>query len=168
MPTIEGTPAIAGAGPDSVPPSPHAGPLVTQIDFYTHVADRFETAGKLCGKAFAQKLRVLVLTPDEATSARMDRLLWSQPAIGFVPHVRGRDPLAAVTPIVVDHDPAGIDHDGVLVNLLPETPELFSRFKRVIEIVGPDELAEGRARYRFYRDRGYDIRLHDLGQTTGG
>lgn len=141
---------------------------MTQIDFYTHVADRFETAGKLCGKAFAQKLRVLVLTPDEATSARMDRLLWTQPAIGFVPHVRGRDPLAAVTPIVVDHDPAAVDHDGVLVNLLSGPPEVFSRFRRVIEIVGPDEVPEGRARFRFYRDRGYDIRTHNLGQTTGG
>ena len=38
-------------------------------------------------------------------------------------------------------------------------PPQFARFERLLEIVGneDEELAAGRERYRFYRDRGYAI-----------
>lgn len=142
---------------------------MTQIDFYTRVTDRLQTACQLCAKALSHRLQVLVLTPDAATTERMDRLLWTTPAIGFIPHVRARHRLAPVTPVIVDHDPAGLTRDDLLLNLCPETPELFSRFQRVLEIVGTDEpdLSAGRDRYRFYRDRGYEIRSHDLGKAAG-
>lgn len=143
---------------------------MTRIDFYTKVADRLQTACTLCGKAVARKMRVLVLTPDAASTERMDRLLWTHPPVGFLPHVRAGHRLAAVTPIIVDHDPGTLERDDLLLNLRPDTPDLFSRFQRVIEIVGLDEddTRAGRVRYRFYRDRGYDITLHDLGQTAPG
>jgi DNA polymerase-3 subunit chi len=40
----------------------------------------------------------------------------------------------------------------------------FSRFERVIEIVGCDDedARLGRSRYSFYRDRGYALRHFDL------
>jgi len=141
---------------------------MTRVDFYTKAPDRLQTACTLCSKAVARQMRVLVLTADEAASVRMDRLLWTHPPIGFVPHVRARHRLAGVTPVVIDHDPGTIDRDALLVNLQSETPELFSRFQRVIEIVGADEdeTRAGRVRYRFYRDRGYEITLHDLGRTA--
>ena len=39
----------------------------------------------------------------------------------------------------------------------------FSRFRRLIEIVGADEVdkAQARIRYKFYRDRGYEIKSYD-------
>ncbi len=143
---------------------------MTRIDFYTKVVDRLQTVCTLCGKAVARQMRVLVLTPDAEASDRMDRLLWTHPPIGFLPHVRARHRLASVTPIIVDHDPGELERDELLLNLRPDTPDLFSRFQRVIEIVGLDEddTRAGRVRYRFYRDRGYDITLHDLGQTAPG
>ena len=53
----------------------------------------------------------------------------------------------------------------VLINLEGETPGFFSRFERVLEVVGTDDgdLARGRARYRYYRERGYALQTHDLG-----
>jgi len=143
---------------------------MTRIDFYTKVADRLQTACTLCGKAVARQMRVLVLTPDAESSERMDRLLWTHPPIGFLPHVRAGHRLAGVTPIVVDHDPGTLERDDLLLNLRPDTPDLFSRFQRVIEIVGLDEddAHAGRVRYRFYRDRGYEITVHDLGQSATG
>jgi DNA polymerase III subunit chi len=143
---------------------------MTRIDFYTKVADRLQTACTLCGKAVARQMRVLVLTPDAESTDRIDRLLWTHPPIGFLPHVRAGHRLAGVTPIVVDHDPGALDRDDLLVNLRPDTPELFSRFQRVIEIVGQgdEETLAGRLRYRFYRDRGYEITHHDLGTTAPG
>jgi DNA polymerase-3 subunit chi len=143
---------------------------MTRIDFYTKVADRLQTACTLCGKAVARQMRVLVLTPDAEATERMDRLLWTHPPVGFLPHVRAGHRLAGVTPIVVDHDPGTLERDDLLLNLRPDPPELFSRFQRLIEIVGQDEedTRAGRIRYRFYRDRGYEITLHDLGQTASG
>jgi DNA polymerase-3 subunit chi len=56
----------------------------------------------------------------------------------------------------------------VLVNLRAEWPPFFGRFERLIEIVSTDEDDRSRARerYKFYRDRGYQIRTHDLGEAT--
>jgi DNA polymerase-3 subunit chi len=138
---------------------------MTQIDFYTHASNKLQTACTVCRKALAQGLRVMVLTPDEETTERMDRLLWTQPPTGFIPHVRARHRLAAATPVIVDHSLDGVDRDELLVNLRLDTLEVFSRFRRLVEIVGTDEddAAAGRQRYRWYRDRGYELRTHDIG-----
>ena len=52
----------------------------------------------------------------------------------------------------------------VLVNLTDTVPLFFSRFERVVELIGATdgERALGRERYRFYRDRGYPLQTHHL------
>jgi DNA polymerase-3 subunit chi len=137
---------------------------MTSIDFYTHVADRLEVAAKLVAKAFAQHGTVRVLTPDSATTEALDRALWLKPPIAFLPHCRVGNALAGQTPIWVDHVD---DHPGpavVLINLQPLPPPFFSRFERLAEIVGLDDadVAAGRNRYRYYRERGYELRSHSL------
>ena len=86
------------------------------------------------------------------------------PATGFVPHCRLDAACAAETPVIVDH---ALDHQGpasVLVNLHPSPPPFFSRFERLAEIVSGDDAAAaaGRERWKFYRERGYELRSHDL------
>jgi len=141
---------------------------MTTIDFYTHVDDRLDVAAKIVAKALAQHGHVRVLTPDAATTDALDRRLWMQPAIGFLPHCRLRSAHAAETPVIVDDV---LEHEGpatVLVNLHPEPPPFFSRFERLAEIVGRDEqdAAAGRARFRFYRERGYELRAHNLSERA--
>ena len=138
---------------------------MTQIDFYTHASDKLQVACRLTLKARNHGLRVLIYSPDPALAERIDKLLWTYPAIGFIPHCRSGDRLAAVTPVIIDHVGVEPPHDEVLLNLHPETPPFFSSFQRLIEIVGenPQDSQAGRARFRFYRDRGYDIRHHKLG-----
>lgn len=140
---------------------------MTQIDFYTHVDDKLKTACTLAGKAFARGLKVTVFCPDPEHAQRFDRLLWAAPATGFVPHCAPDDPLARETAVIVDCRGDQLLHDEVLVNLRPEWPPFFSRFQRLIEIVSTDDgdRAAARERFRFYRDRGYEIRTHDLGRT---
>lgn len=140
---------------------------MTQVDFYSHVQDKELFACKLCAKALKQGLQVLVLTRDESNSTRMDRMLWSVSATGFLPHCRARDELAAMTPVIVDHDPGDLAHEQVLLNLSDGRPDFFSRFQRLIEIVtgDPSDLEAARERFRFYRDRGYEIRSHDMSQN---
>ena len=137
---------------------------MTRIDFYIHVDNQLHTLCTLAAKALAKDVRMMILTPDAQTTDRVDKVLWSQPSIGFLPHCRAEHRLASVTPIIVDHVAEPVVHEQVLVNLCPECPPVFSRFERLIEIVGLDEAERdlARTRFRFYRDRGYDIRTHDL------
>ena len=62
------------------------------------------------------------------------------------------------------NEPTNLSHD-VLLNLDIEHPPFFSRFQRLIEITGttPEDTQAARKRYRFYQDRGYEIRHHKLG-----
>lgn len=143
---------------------------MTRIDFYHHASSKLQAACSLSARAVAAGLRVLILTPDEETTERLDRLLWTSPPLGFVPHVRARHRLAPVTPVVLDHDLAGVDRDDLLMNLRLDTPEVFSRFQRLVEIVGTtdEDAAAGRSRYRFYRDRGYALYAHDISGAAEG
>ncbi len=141
---------------------------MTEVFFYTNAEDKLQTACALTLKALARGMRVMLLTADAAATDRVSKLIWSVPSTGFVPHCRGNDRLAPVTPVIVDHMFDTLVHDQVLVNLRDETPAVFSRFQRLVEIVGTDEpdREAARNRYRFYRDRGYDIRTHQLGTTA--
>jgi len=135
---------------------------MTSIDFYTHVADPLAVAGKLVAKALARHGHVRVLTPDSVTTDALDRLLWLQPATGFLPHCRVASPLASQTPVWIDH---ALEHQGpaaVLINLHESPPPFFSRFERLAEIVSVDGAAAARERFRFYRERGYALRTHNL------
>lgn len=141
---------------------------MTQIDFYTNVADKLHTACRITAKAHGQGLRVMLLCPDADVAHQLDRALWINPPLGFVPHCFPGDPLAPVTPVIVDHEGGDPLHDQVLLNLRPEWPPFFSRFQRLVEIVSRDDgdRQGARERYKFYRDRGYDIRTHDLSRAT--
>jgi len=135
---------------------------VTSIDFYTHVDDRLAIAARIVAKAAAAHGSARVLTPDAATTDALDKLLWMLPATSFLPHCRMDSPLAAQTPVWIDH---ALTHEGpaaVLVNLHPAPPPFFSRFERLAEIVGVDDASTGRERYKFYRERGYELRAHDM------
>ena len=137
---------------------------MTRIDFYLDAHERLQIACRLAAKAVAQNLRVLVYAPDGEMATAIDRLMWTTPAIGFVPHVMAEHRLAAETPVVIVRGDAEALHDDVLVNLSREWPPSFARFQRLIEIVtrDEDEKQAARERYRFYRDRGYPIHTHNL------
>jgi DNA polymerase-3 subunit chi len=119
----------------------------------------------VAAKALAQSHKVLIYAPDCEQARAIDRLLWTTPAIGFVPHVMADHKLAPETPVVIARDAAALPHDDVLVNLGRSEPASFARFHRLVEIVGRDEddKQAARGRYRFYRDRGYEIHTHRLG-----
>ena len=138
---------------------------MTQIDFYVQVDDKQEIARKLCAKAFGANAKVIVWCADQVACQRLSRLIWSIPAIGFVPHCFAGDPLAPRTPIVLACDDSTFAHDQVLINLRADVPAFFSRFERLIEIVDANDEADkqmARDRFRYYRDRGYEIRTHDM------
>jgi DNA polymerase-3 subunit chi len=142
---------------------------MTQIDFYSHADNKLQVACSLSAQALERGLRVMIYTADADATDKLDRLMWCYPAIGFIPHCRATDQLAEETPVIIDHLAEPLLHDQVLFNLHPAFPPFFSRFQRLIEIVGVDEKDSqaGRKRFRFYRDRGYEVRHHDLSRSPG-
>ncbi len=136
---------------------------MTQVDFYSGAEDKLRTACQLTHKAMQKGLRVLLHVPDASTADQLDKLLWHYPATAFMPHCRSHEADAASMPVVVGSD-ENFPHSELLISLHDECVTFFSRFERVIEIVGCDEedVARGRARFKFYRDRGYEINHTDL------
>jgi DNA polymerase III chi subunit, HolC len=59
---------------------------MTSIDFYFNAEDRLRVACRLAGKALKQNQRLLIYAPDANLASQVDKMLWTWPAIGFVPH----------------------------------------------------------------------------------
>ena len=143
---------------------------MTRIDFYFNADDKWQVACRLAGKAAAQRRRMLIYAPEPETAQRIDRLLWTWPATGFVPHCAARDALAGETPVLIDGATDAAPSCDVLLNLSDGTPPAFERFERLLEVVGRDDAdrQQARGRYRFYRERGYPIADHDLAGAAPG
>ena len=141
---------------------------MTTIDFYFNAADRFQVACRLAGKALAQKKRMLIYAPEPQAASHIDKLLWTWPAIGFVPHCAPHDPLAAETPVLIASDAGAAGECELILNLGAECPPHFERFERLLEVVSTDEAERqaARSRFRFYQSRGYKIASHDLAESA--
>jgi DNA polymerase-3 subunit chi len=135
---------------------------MTRVEFFFNVEDKLQKLAELSEKAVAKSVRVMVLTADDASSNSVQQFLWQQP-LQFLPNHRVDDALAVQSPIVIGWQTDRLVHDDVLINLQHPQSTVFSRFRRLIEIVGVDEAdkVQARERYKFYRDRGYEIKSYD-------
>lgn len=142
---------------------------MTEITFYTFADNPLDVARRVAAKALGQGRQVMIYAPDAAVADAIDRLLWTTPALGFVPHCRDSDALAAETPVLIGAHANALRQADVMINLHHEQPPAFARFERLVEIIGQDEAGreQGRARYRFYQARGYALETHDLRQHAG-
>lgn len=147
---------------------------MTRVDFYLLEGD---SAGghdttvlkdmavcRLTNKAFQLGHRVCIVTADAEHTQRLDALLWTFSAGSFIPHAPARDAVDDM-PVILGHNEPPPAFDDVLITLAPQVPECFSRFQRVAEVVGStdEEKQLARERFRFYRDRGYELQTHNLG-----
>jgi len=143
---------------------------MTRVDFYFNAADKLQVACRLAGKALAQGKRLLVYAPQAETAHSIDRMLWTWPATGFVPHCRAGDPLSGDTPVLIAADASEAMPCDILLNLGRDTPPAFERFERLLEVVAREEADReaARERFRFYRERGYAVASHDLAGESRG
>jgi DNA polymerase-3 subunit chi len=139
---------------------------LTQVFFYHGAADKIAAACALLSGAYAKKKPMLVFAPEKEIANSVDRMLWTNPALSFVPHCRADSPLAAETPILITDSLETLPQDERLMNLSQIVPPGFSRFQSLIEVVGQadDERAAARDRVKFYKDRGYEVRYFDLSE----
>jgi DNA polymerase-3 subunit chi len=140
---------------------------MTRIDFYTNAESRLHAACVITGKAFSQRMQVALFAPDTELAKTLDRLLWTFQATSFIPHCFAADRLARETPVLIVAKPEEAGHDDLIVNLSMDCPPAFSRFRRLVEVVGreEDDRASGRERWRFYKERGYELNHVVLGKA---
>ena len=135
---------------------------MTRIEFFFNVDDKLQKIAEISEKAIVKNVKLMLLVQSADLATQVKEYLWSKD-LAFLPHHAPEDVLASETPIVVDWEGKHFLHDEVLINLQHPHPIFFSRFRKLIEIVGIDEAdkAQARIRYKFYRDRGYEIRSYD-------
>ena len=144
---------------------------MTQVDFYILESDsedaRLRLACRIVDKATQQDQHVFINSSSDSEAQKLDELLWTFSQGSFIPHkvVRQAADVAPREPVVIglSQAPAG-DRWDVLVNLAAEVPDFFSRYERVAEVVDGNAARreQSRERYRFYRDRGYQLNTHQV------
>jgi DNA polymerase-3 subunit chi len=142
--------------------------IMTQVDFYIlkqtgeWVRERF--ACKLTDKAYRLKHNVYIYAESRQQAAQMDDLLWTFKAGSFVPHGLSDQVDHQLTPVILGYGGQTAEQDDVMINLSDNIPEFFSQFNRVAEVVSGDEdsRANARERYKFYRERGYELTTHEI------
>ncbi|MCW8932977.1 MAG: DNA polymerase III subunit chi [Gammaproteobacteria bacterium] len=154
-----------------------------QVDFYilgeNSKRDINGMVCRLCEKALAQNMNVLVYTKSSSQAQQLDELLWTFKANSFIAHKNQISDTETVTeadssfsyPVLIctGNELAGKEqtihqYQQLLINLTTETPEFLPQFERVAELVGKDndEKEIARNRYRTYREKGYNLNKYDL------
>lgn len=167
---------------------------MTRIDFYI-LADsaprsRALFACRLADKAYRLKHPIYIHAESEPHATYMDDLLWTFSQGSFLPHALSPQvTIGNMPPIVIGYtNELSTTHTDVLVwreagcrerpemqnattlliNMASDVPLFFSHFERVAEIIdqSPEQKQIGRERYRFYRDRGYDLQSHNIAASS--
>jgi DNA polymerase-3 subunit chi len=144
---------------------------MTRIEFYFNVADKQHVIANLVQSALTKRRQVVVLVADEKMARDVSMRLWQNVPQSFLPNVQLNHMHASLTPVVIGLQ--GIDltrdlmQDDILINLTIKEPNFFSRFTQLVELVSEDEQDKlaARARFKFYRDRGYEMKSIDHAQN---
>jgi DNA polymerase-3 subunit chi len=144
---------------------------MTQIDFYVLQSqsddERYRLASRIAEKAALRSQQVFIHTDELDQARRLDEILWTFSQSSFLPHriLGAGDGPDLPEPVVIGYgsEPVG-DRWHVMINLSESVPEFFSRYERVAEVVDADAIRRdhGRRRYRFYRERGYELNTHKI------
>ena len=144
-----------------------------QVDFYlisNEVADaKFKLASRLSNKLQRMDQRSLVITNNSLETEKLNSIMWSFSDASFLAHDKlETENSAATAALIGDHD--SVDADvleqdfDVLINLSDQVPLFNHHFSRIAEIVeqNDDAKASARARYKGYKDEGFELKTHDI------
>lgn len=137
---------------------------MTRVEFFFNVPDKLVKVAELCEKAVAKGRQLTIFSPNDMMSSAMQQQLWQQSMTSFLPSHVSSEAKSKYSPIVLDDNGENLIQDDILINLQTQYPPFFSRFRHLVELVGVDEADKvaARTRFRFYRDRGYDIKTSDM------
>ncbi|TVQ41509.1 MAG: DNA polymerase III subunit chi [Wenzhouxiangella sp.] len=131
-----------------------------QVDFYElsgRFTDPLFVATVLVGRAWPASDSIAVVG-ERATLEKLDERLWQEPEGRFLPHEIG----GSLAPIRLLEDAP--DQAELLINLDPSAPLPGGQFKRILEIIPPDEALKEklRERWKAWRARGAQVKHHVL------
>ena len=141
---------------------------MTRIDFYFNVINKPQVLADLVQTALTKRRQVTICVADESTAAIVSADLWQHKPESYIPNVASNHAAATQTPVVIHWQNMALQQDELLINLMANQPVFFSRFTHFIELVSDDEQDKiaARARFKFYRDRGYEIKSINYAQTS--
>jgi len=139
---------------------------MTEINFYVlanqAALNRFQLSCRIIEKALLNKNRVFIHTSNMIQARFMDDLLWRFKETSFIPHgILGQVDSTQNFVLIGCGSDAGQESD-VLINLDTKIPAFFNQFKRLIVPLDIENKNEGRAHYRFFLDRGYNLKTYKL------
>ena len=145
---------------------------MTKVDFYL-LSDNGQNARelmacKLIDKIYQMNHTVYVHTGSQQDSSRIDDMLWTFKPGNFIPHnlisTNQSPDTPTNTPVLIGHQNEAPTANDVLINLTHEVPLFFSQFNRVAEFVDAEDnnRSLGRTRFKFYKDRGYELDTHNI------
>ena len=137
---------------------------MTRVEFFFNVDDKLAKTAELCEKAVNKGRQLMIFTQGEAVNNALQQMLWQQSATSFLASAKADEAISESSAIVLTDNGDNLVHDDILINLQAEHPPFFSRFRYLVELVGNDEAdkAAARTRFRFYRDRGYEIKSTNM------
>jgi DNA polymerase-3 subunit chi len=137
-----------------------------QVDFYIlHTRNRQEKerfACQLTNKVWHQDYRIYIHT-EPSLLQRLDMMLWTFKEESFLAHDIYPD-VSSSAPIRIGCTEQVCEEMDVLINLTEPLPPFFEHYERIAEIVDdtPSAREAGRVRYRFYKEKGYVLKTHDI------
>jgi len=150
---------------------------MTELDFYilNKPQTRIDFVAKLCLKVHGLGHKIFIYTESLEQSQVCSDALWAAKPSSFLANeiidVNIEDNLEAIShksPIKISHnicnDSAPLLDNDILINLSLEVPPIFSRFNRAVEVIDSDETVKKKLRnnYRFYQQRGYTLKTHQI------
>ena len=138
---------------------------MTSVVFYS-LDDRDESARmrfacRLSRRALREPLIVHLRTSSRDLSQELDQLVWDYPLGRFLPHAIAGTPESIGCRLTIGHELVTNVENGFLINLTDAIPEDWQQFERVAEIVIAPDKANGRDRYRQYRELDCYLEHHD-------
>jgi DNA polymerase III subunit chi len=136
---------------------------MTRVIFYSNLADKHIALLNLLQRAVEKKNQVTIFTESEDNAKQLNCTLWESDACSFFPNVLTNHALAMNTPVIIGWEEKNLLQDDILINLTQQQITTFSRFRQLVELVSCDEADKvaARKRFKFYRDRGYEIKHID-------
>lgn len=148
---------------------------MTRVEFIFNVEDKLAKAADLCEKAVVKGRQLTFAAADSNLCFQLQDALWQTSPSSFMPLLALHDTQQTVATHFPVHfflhgaESNGIKlmQDDVLIHFLQETPNYFSRFRYLVELVGCDEQDKvlARNRFKFYRERGYEIKTTDMAKN---
>lgn len=127
---------------------------------------RFLFCCSLIEKLYANGHKVYVHCQDVYEASQFNELLWTFKEESFVPHCLTGEHEIEDCPIQIGCNPPSLSFQDVLIFLsaIPQVPEFYTQFSRVVEIVDADPNIKDvlREHYQFYRAQNIEVKTHQI------